>query len=778
MATCVTMVSVAAMVTARAARRGAAVLATVAIAGTATACASMAARPPAAAVLADHPRGLTSPWQVRGRLLADPLPLGNAWRVDLGVESIRVDRVWRPWPLRVRTTVYDARTIVAWAADDGFEAFLRLRPRRLARNPLVTPGAPLAASGADVLSSLKSFRQLRRREPARRFARLASATRTAVRDTIAHRFGDDAPLVNALLLGERGEVPAKLTQVLARTGLIHLIAISGLHVGIVVTALFALLRAVGLARVHAALGCALALPLLYALVVPRPPVARACLMALVLLLGIASGRRGAAINALAAATLALTVADPWTVRNIGFQLSSAATAAIILAVGSRQWSRRLIARLVAVPLAVSCAALLGVASILASTTYRLPLASAPVNIVAVPLLVVALISALLTLAADTLGAGALAVLSGSASLTAMDLLRRLAFALDAHSAAIGIPAPAVLWTALACAATLALPVVSGTLSTSASGRRYRPLRAALAATALLLCAAAVVVARTPPLPPIEAFRMVAFDVGQGDALLVETNAGAIMIDTGGSPGSDFDPGTALLAPALRARGITHLDAVAITHLHADHVGGLAGLRAEIPVHAVWTTRFVPSEAIAAHSRGAAGMMATRSLAAGDRRDDGACTWYTIHPPAPATNPARAGGGAANDASLVLSLSCNGRWLLLTGDTEGPAEALYANHPSLRRGSVLKAPHHGSRTSSSEPLLDALAPRHVVISAGWRNRFGLPNGDVLERYRARQVAVYRTDRDGAITVSAGARIRVSGERWAAGRGRYVVGGWLY
>jgi competence protein ComEC len=96
---------------------------------------------------------------------------------------------------------------------------------------------------------------------------------------------------------------------------------------------------------------------------------------------------------------------------------------------------------------------------------------------------------------------------------------------------------------------------------------------------------------------------------------------------------------------------------------------------------------------------------------------------------------------------------------------------------LPAGTVLKSPHHGSRTSSGDELLDRLAARHVVISAGWQNRFGLPDTEVLERYRARQIAVYRTDRDGAVTVAAGERVRVRGERWAAGRGHRRVGGWL-
>jgi competence protein ComEC len=277
------------------------------------------------------------------------------------------------------------------------------------------------------------------------------------------------------------------------------------------------------------------------------------------------------------------------------------------------------------------------------------------------------------------------------------------------------------------------------------------------------------------LPPPEAFRLVAFDVGQGDALLVEGVDTAIMVDTGGSPVSDFDPGTAVLAPALRARGIDALDAVVVTHLDADHAGGLAGLLDEIDVAEVWTSAFAADTAAGRRLLEAAGEVPVRTPAAGAAARIGSCTWRVLYPP---TLPAgRRPALASNDRSLIIALRCGRRALLLTGDGEHAAEARYAPSLSLPEGTLLKSPHHGSRTSSGAPLLDAVASRHVVISAGWRNRFGLPDAVVLERYRSRGMAVYRTDRDGAVTVNAGRRIRVSGERWSAGRGRHVVGGWL-
>jgi competence protein ComEC len=755
-------------------RRIAACMALLGILGAGFACGRRAARPPAAAVLADHPRGATGPWLVRGRLLGDPQPLSAAWRVDLGLGAIRVDGVWHDWPLRVRTTVYDLRREVAWHKGDGFEAFLALRSPRPARNPLVAAGAPLMASGADVRSSLKSFRQMRRRRPAGAISRITSAGRSAVRRAIARRFAEDAPLVDALLLGERGEVPAATTQALARTGLVHLIAISGLHVGVIVTALFALLRLSGLARPHAALACACALPLLYAMVVPRPSVARACLMAAAVLLGIATGRRTSAINGLAVATLALTATDPWVARSIGFQLSTAATGAILLC-ARRARRGRPARRLLGTALVYSCAAQLGVAHILATSSYRLPLAAVPLNLAAVPLMATAVVTAMATLLLDTVGATAIGDLTGTAAITALGGLRSLAFYADRHVAALAMPARAGVWVLPASMSLLVLLASPTSCARLAGKRRTTRLRLASGLAAMVFSALLLAARRPPPGPPAGAFRLVSFDIGQGDALLVETHSSTVLVDTGGSPVSSFDTGTVLLAPALRARGVTRLDAVAITHLHADHAGGLRGLLAEIPAGAVWTSSFSLRSAAAVRLQAAVRATRTLSLAAGHRRTTGDCAWRTLHPPPGAPID---GSEISNDGSLVLAIRCGRRALLLTGDTEAAAEARYAAASTLPSGGVLKSPHHGSATSSTPALLDALTPRHVVISVGWRNRFGLPKDSVLERYRSRQMAVYRTDRDGAVTVAAGVRIRVRGERWAAGRGRNIVGGWLY
>ena len=351
-------------------------------------------------------------------------------------------------------------------------------------------------------------------------------------------FGAQAPFVRAVLLGERGDLDAALRSRDRRAGLAHVLAISGLHLGLLLSAVFFVCRILGMSPSLAAAMCLAALPLFLGVTVIRAALSRAALMAAYFFAATAAGRRASPLNALALATLLLTVRDPWVTLDMGFQLSTAATAAII-AVVHRAWrpgaaSRtRRGAEVARGAVVSSWAAQLAVSPLVAITTHRIPLAGFWLNPLAVPLLRVVLASALVAVALETAGASPAAHLVGRGTGVGIGLLNMLA-------TSGGQPATAIV-----------VPAIRDT--------RQGELR------------------------------MVALDVGQGDAILVEIPASpAVLIDTGGAPGSRFDPGSAIIAPALRARGLSRLGAVAITHFHADHSGGLAGILAEMPVSHLWT----------------------------------------------------------------------------------------------------------------------------------------------------------------------------------------------
>jgi competence protein ComEC len=248
------------------------------------------------------------------------------------------------------------------------------------------------------------------------------------------------------------------------------------------------------------------------------------------------------------------------------------------------------------------------------------------------------------------------------------------------------------------------------------------------------------------------------DVGQGDAAVIEAPGGAVaVIDGGGAFDEAFDPGERIVEPFLRARGIARVDLVALSHPHPDHLNGLRRVLARFPVAALWTSGddgANPQYGQLLELARARGVPTPEP----ERRALGA---MTIEPLGPFV--VRAGrdvvapppGLTVNDASLVLRGVFAGRAVLFPGDLEADGEGELVGRRDAGqdvRADVLKVPHHGSRTSSSDELVGAVAPSLAVMSLGWRNRFRFPAPEVVARYAARGVRVLRTDRDGAVTVT--------------------------
>jgi competence protein ComEC len=274
------------------------------------------------------------------------------------------------------------------------------------------------------------------------------------------------------------------------------------------------------------------------------------------------------------------------------------------------------------------------------------------------------------------------------------------------------------------------------------------------ALAVILCAAVVVdagwwvherVARTT-------LRVTFLDVGQGDAAVVELPGGhVVVVDAGGFPGGDFDTGAAVVGPFLWSRKILRVDALAMTHAHPDHSGGLPYLLAHLHPREFWWTG-VPGNGLSwEHLRAAiaASGATVRTLA-----DDGH-TRALVGAPA-VLHPPDAREQSLNDSSLTLRFGLGDVGVLLTGDVEARAEERLVGAPARLRATILKVPHHGSRTSSTPAFVDAVAPAVAVISVGADNRYRLPSAEVERRYRARGTCVLRTDRCGAVTVETDGR----------------------
>jgi competence protein ComEC len=244
------------------------------------------------------------------------------------------------------------------------------------------------------------------------------------------------------------------------------------------------------------------------------------------------------------------------------------------------------------------------------------------------------------------------------------------------------------------------------------------------------------------------------DVGQGDAAVVEAPGGAVMlVDGGGTRDGNFDPGARIIEPFLRARGIGRLEVVALSHPHPDHLNGLFTVLEHFDVAGFWSSgddgrnpeyrrlvevvrrRGIPSPPVVPRPLGAAWI---EPLGPFNGDDVGAPSGLTV-----------------NDASLVLRVGWAGRGVLFAGDLEADGEGELSGRRDAGQtvaADVLKVPHHGSRTSSSAELLDAVSPALAVMSLGWRNQFHFPAPEVVARYAARGTRVLRTDRDGAVTIA--------------------------
>ena len=274
--------------------------------------------------------------------------------------------------------------------------------------------------------------------------------------------------------------------------------------------------------------------------------------------------------------------------------------------------------------------------------------------------------------------------------------------------------------------------------------------------AAMLCALAILTGATPAVrsaPPHGRLQLTMFDVGQGDALLLQSPGGrALMIDTGGVGfgGTAFDLGGRVLAPALWARGVRALDVLAVTHGDPDHIGGAVAVLRDFRPAEVWEGIPVPGHVPLQQLHAAAVAAGSRieHRHAGARVDFDGVAIHILHPTAPDWERQR----VRNDDSLVAEVRYGEVSLLLTGDASAAVERAILPQLAPARVRLLKVGHHGSRTSTFQELLDRWKPQIAIISCGRGNRFGHPAPEVLARLQAAGARVYRTDRDGEITVS--------------------------
>ena len=600
-----------------------------------------------------------------------------------------------------------------------------------------------------------------------------------------------------MLIGDRAGLDRETTERLQQGGIYHVIAISGGNIAVLTAALLLVLAA-GRRGTGGSRPC-WPIPglLAYAHVVaPEASVTRAVFVAVVFLAARAVDHRTDALNTLALAAACLVAADPGSLVDPGFQLTFGATAGLLVGVPRLMaWvddgdaERSAAVRFLAVPalglFAATICAELALFPIGAFHFSRVTVAGLGLNFAAIPLMSVTQLAGMAAVGLAPVNAVAAAGAGWIAHVAAAGIVESTRVLAWAPWLSWRLPAPGLGVIAVYYAGwflclsahhgstSRPLAVRGGTARRSESGEAFASrVLAALSGPArwagawLVAASAAAMLAAPLPnwtgwraahactlLPAAggsEPLRVDFLDVDQADATLVRFPDGrSLLVDAAGQVRGQADVGGRVVVPAVWALGVRRLDYLAITHGHPDHIGGAGAVLRDLRPREVWEGIPVPSsEPLAALRAGARAVGAAwRTLGAGDVRAIGDVRVRVLHPPTPDWERPR----VRNDDSLVLELRYGEVSIVLPGDIEAGVERMIAAVPAPAAWRVVKAPHHGSRTSSSTAFVEALRPNVAIVSAGRDHAFGHPHPEVVARYEAAGAVVLATGDGGSVAV---------------------------
>jgi len=534
-----------------------------------------------------------------------------------------------------------------------------------------------------------------------------------------------AGIVKALAIGIRDDITEQQWTILRKTGTAHLMAISGLHIGLITTLIFFGVRRTLPARLAlvapaqriaalVAIGGAFGYAALAGFSLPTQ---RALVMVCVVMAGMFWRRHLSTWFSLAFALLVILLLEPFAVLSIGFWLSFAAVAIILfgitghLSARNRWWRWGRVQILVAIGLLPLTLLFFG----------QHPLISPVANLVAIPWVgfvvmpFVLMGTCLIGLFPDF--GGFLLGVGNDAIATIWPLMEKLASLDFVYQKTFAPP----LWSVVAGGVGIVLLL----LPRGVPGRWL--------GIVWLLPLFLVPV----PRPYMGEVWFDLLDVGQGLAVVLRTREHVLVYDVGPLYSANFDAGKAVVVPFLRNQGVRLVDRVLVSHQDKDHIGGLKSLLREFPVATLMTNGLF--------TKGSVSLDPPHIVPCRDGIQwhwDGV-DFRVLHPP-------QAGKVSDNNESCVLKISNTGGAILLTGDIEHAAERrLLRDHADKLHADVLVVPHHGSRSSSSEAFIEAVKPRYALFSVGYRNRFGLPAKAVVTRYERNGAYLLFSDQSGAI-----------------------------
>jgi competence protein ComEC len=660
---------------------------------------------------ADHVGRLELPRasRIEGRLAGEP----TRWTAERARLSLEVERVDdEPRSGRVQLTAYGV--LPALTAGQRIALDARLDRPIGFRNPgTFDYGEYLIRHGVVVVGTTRGDRILALEPEAPPWpVRVRRQALAAMREALPPT---SAALLAGLLLGDRTGLPPDVDTAFRRAGVYHVLAVSGFNVALIASTVWALLTLARAPRRAAALGAIVTVLGFAAIVGPEPSVIRATIMAVLILCALLLEREASVLNGLALAAIAILAVRPVDLHDPGFQLSFAATAGLVLAGGVPRTAPSRLARIrgwIVAALVASAAAQLAVLPITLTHFNQVSTIGVIANLAVVPLAGLATVLGLLAVAVGALSATVATWLYSGVWPVLLLLRGAVALAAAVPGAVLHLPAPG----------PLAIVGYVVALGLGLAARHLRATRRALARrlalVALAMALASALLALWPVLRSADGrLHVTVLDVGQGDAIVVEGPDGrAVLVDAGAGGPYRLDAGERVVAPFLWNRGILRLAAAVVTHADIDHAGGMAAVRDGFTIDQAWD-----------------GTPGLAPLALGGA---------TVTPLASAL-------GGRNDAARVLRIEFGQASILLASDIEAAGEQALIASGAVLRATALKVPHHGSRTSSSPEMLNAVRPAVALISVGARNSYGHPDPGVLTRLTAAGSDVYRTDRDGAL-----------------------------
>lgn len=663
-----------------------------------------------------------------------PRPRSSARRTDTPASIGPVLIPGQRWRMTVRL-----KQVHATANPGLFDAELRALEDGISARGYVRSGEPLESP---------SFWGLAWQSPMTAVHALRWRLREAMVLLMAAADAGSRAVVVALVVGDQSAISPLSWDTFNRTGIGHLISISGLHItmlaGIAHAAVARLWRSAWLYRVcrlplaawvpapiAARLAAVLTAIAYSALAGWGIPAQRTCWMLTAALVASLSNRGAQPLNVVSVALIVVLVLDPWAVLAAGFWLSFAAVAAIVwFAAGSQSKSpargvRATVTEAGRAQLAVSLALVPLGAVFFSSVSLISPLA----NTLAIPLVSFVVTPLALLGGAFALVFPKLAGLMLYIACWTFEQLMVVVNLLDRFEHAVWIvPLPGPM--------RLALATVGVTVFLS----QLLPGRWLALVTLLPILTARPAAPRLP-----DEFWLTAIDVGQGMSVLIETREGRLLFDAGPQYGQDSDAGQRILAPYFRARGIDRLERLVLSHRDADHAGGAPGLWRSVHINRLDTSIQGPESLLeAARQRG----IESHACLRGDSWQWAGVSFEWLHPGSTRSLSKRS---PTNANSCVLRVSSAAGSVLLTGDIEVAQEReLLDQLPAERlRAATLIAPHHGSRSSSSAAFIEAVSPQHVIFQLGYRNRYRHPHPAVWQRYLESGAQLLRSDWHGAV-----------------------------